>query len=160
METKLTQEELDERIAILRRFRSVLEQQRESFQQYLNVLEKQENQINLKNADEIMEHSELEAKIVSNINSLQKVIVPLQQMYQNSTKSYTEEQLISVETIQNDLNKLQQDVLVQNQKNRDLLKTQMNQLRTQIAQFQNPYKNIKSVYAQKQNSGTRIAIDV
>ena len=36
---ELTQQELDERVALLRKFRSVLEQQRNKFQEYLTVLE-------------------------------------------------------------------------------------------------------------------------
>ena len=41
MENELTQAELDERVAILKRFRTLLEKQREKFQEYLKVLEKQ-----------------------------------------------------------------------------------------------------------------------
>ncbi len=35
----LTQEEINERVAVLHRLRNLLEQQREKFRQYLNVLE-------------------------------------------------------------------------------------------------------------------------
>lgn len=37
MEHKLTQAEIDERILILKRFRTLLEQQRTKFQEYLKV---------------------------------------------------------------------------------------------------------------------------
>ena len=38
----LSKEELDERVAILKRFRALLEQQRTKFREYLKVLESQE----------------------------------------------------------------------------------------------------------------------
>ena len=42
---EISQAELDERVAILRKFRALLEQQRKKFQEYLAVLEKQEHSI-------------------------------------------------------------------------------------------------------------------
>ena len=42
---ELSAKELEERIAILRRFKSLLEQQRNKFQEYLTVLENQQNKI-------------------------------------------------------------------------------------------------------------------
>ena len=41
----LTQTEIEERTAILKRFRSLLEQQRAKFKEYLHVLEEQEKTI-------------------------------------------------------------------------------------------------------------------
>ena len=40
---EITHEELLERVALLRKFKSVLEQQRNKFKEYLAVLEKQQN---------------------------------------------------------------------------------------------------------------------
>ena len=37
MEQKISKEELDERVAILKKFRMLLEQQRKKFQEYLKV---------------------------------------------------------------------------------------------------------------------------
>ena len=59
METKLSQEELNERIQILKKFRQLLEQQRTKFQEYLKVLEAQESKINEENAEALLAHSEL-----------------------------------------------------------------------------------------------------
>ena len=57
---ELTQEQLDERIAVLKRLRSLLEQQRAKFAEYLNVLEKQQDKIELDDGDALMAHAELE----------------------------------------------------------------------------------------------------
>ena len=42
---EITQKELDERVALLHRLKSLLEQQRSKFREYLNVLEKQQDSI-------------------------------------------------------------------------------------------------------------------
>ena len=57
METKLSQEELNERIQILKKFRQLLEQQRTKFQEYLKVLEAQESKINEENAEALLAHA-------------------------------------------------------------------------------------------------------
>ncbi|MBR3548799.1 MAG: flagellar biosynthesis protein FlgN, partial [Treponema sp.] len=77
----LSKEELDERVAILKRFRALLEQQRTKFREYLKVLESQEKRINAEDAESLLAHTELEKRIVKGIASLQKVIVPMQDLY-------------------------------------------------------------------------------
>ena len=42
---EFSQKEIDERVAVLKRFKILLETQRNKFQEYLNVLEKQESSI-------------------------------------------------------------------------------------------------------------------
>ena len=78
---EITQEELNERVAILRRFRSLLEEQRGKFREYLNVLEKQQDSITTENPESLLAHTELEQQVVKSIASLQKVIVPMSKMY-------------------------------------------------------------------------------
>ena len=77
----ISKEELDERKAILRRFRTLLEEQRNKFREYLNVLEKQQNSIATENAENLLTHTEIEKQVVSNLTNLQKVIVPMTKMY-------------------------------------------------------------------------------
>ena len=144
----LSQEELNERVAVLRRFRTLLEQQRAKFAEYLNVLEHQEKKIYSDDAQ-------------SSICSLQKVIVPLKSMYEKEKNFYSMEDAVPVETIQKELASLQQKVIAQNEKNRTLLKSHLSQLRKQIDGFSNPYRNAASVYARNTaTAGTRIAIEI
>ena len=108
MEQKLTQAELDERILILKRFRSLLEQQRTKFQEYLKVLEAQESKISEEDAEALLAHSELETEIVANIGSLQKVIVPMQDLYNRSrAATYNPADAVPITRIQSDIEKLQ-----------------------------------------------------
>lgn len=153
--TELTDEELNERVAILRRFRTLLEQQRAKFQEYLEVLEKQEKSISDEDTNAIIGHAELEQQVVAGIKNLQKVIVPVSEMYRASENDK------SVESIQDELEKLQEKVLAQNQKNRELLKKHLVQIRTQLDNFKNPYKKNRSIYAAAQNAhGSLIAVEV
>lgn len=158
---ELTDEELNKRVAILRRFRTLLEQQRKKFQEYLNVLEKQENAISEEDTNAIISHAELEQQVVAGIKNLQKVIVPMSEMYKNSEKGENSASDSSVKEIQSELEKLQDKVLVQNQKNRELLKKHLVQIRSQIENFKNPYRNNRSIYASAQNAhGSLVAVEV
>lgn len=155
----ISQQELEERVALLRKFRSLLQQQREKFREYLVVLEKQENSIETENPDALLAHTELEQQVVSNIMSLQKVIVPMADLYKARNGSAKPEQ--SITELQNDLTELQNKVLAQNAKNRDLLRVHISQIRTKIDSLHNPYKNAHSVYAEKDTEnaiGSMVAV--
>lgn len=154
---EITQEELNERVTILRRFKSLLEEQRGKFREYLTVLEKQQDSITSENPESLLAHTELEQQVVKNIANLQKVIVPMSKMYKANAGNDA-----SIQKIQNELSDLQDKVLKQNAINRDLLKVHIEQLRAQIAGFKNPYKANRSVYAnvQTQNVATMVHVEV
>lgn len=154
---EITQEELNERVAILRRFKSLLEEQRGKFREYLTVLEKQQDSITSENPESLLAHTELEQQVVKNIANLQKVIVPMSKMYKANAGNDA-----SIQKIQNELSDLQDKVLKQNAINRDLLKVHIEQLRAQISGFKNPYKANRSVYAnvQTQNVATMVHVEV
>ncbi|MDY4129871.1 MAG: flagellar biosynthesis protein FlgN [Treponema sp.] len=161
METKLSQEELNERIQILKKFRQLLEQQRTKFQEYLKVLEAQESKINEENAEALLAHSELEAQIVKGIGSLQKVIVPMQDLVTRThAATYNPADAKPIEDIKAELAKLQGQVLKQNEKNRNLLKFHMAQVKEQIQEFKNPYRSLNSVYFTTMTTGSRIQVEV
>lgn len=158
---EISQEELNERVAMLRRFRSLLEQQRAKFQEYLTVLEKQQDSITAENPEALMAHTELEQQVVKNIANLQKVIVPMSKMCNKAAlPNASVEESQSINQIQNDLNDLQKKVLKQNEINRDLLREHIVQIKTQMDNFKNPYRNRASVYAQKQPVATLVAVEV
>lgn len=160
MQQKISQEELEERVAILRRFRTLLEQKRAKFQEYLDVLEAQEKKIQIEDADAIIAHSELETQIVGSIGELQKVITPMQKLYESSrAASYNPQDAIPITNIQEELSSLQTKVLAQNEKNRLLLKTHITEVRSQIASFKNPYRSNRSVYADRINTGSFISAE-
>lgn len=156
---EIPQEELNERVAILRRFRSLLEEQRGKFREYLSVLEKQQDSITSENPENLLAHTELEQQVVKNIANLQKVIVPMAKMYKaNSGNPAAEDAEIT--KIQNELSDLQDKVLKQNAINRDLLRVHIEQLKTQINNFKNPYKASRNVYASAQPVATMVHVEV
>ena len=147
MDIQLSEEELNERVALLKRFKELLEKQRQKFKDYLNVLEKQQTVIQNQDTEALLVHTEIEQQIVANIQNLQKVIEPIEQMYIASSLDSEKNNLdMEIPTLKTDLAKLQKDVLNQNNKNRELLKTQMAQLREKIDGIKNPYKYNKSIY--------------
>lgn len=162
MAKELSKEELDERIAILKRFRKLLEQQRNKFQEYLMVLESQEERIEMEDGDSIAAHAELENQIVKNLASLQKVIVPMQGMYNAIMPGVPVADNASVEQLQLDLANLQKQVLAQNERNRNLLQAQMGKIKAQLGNMNlmNPYRGRSSVYAEKAAVGSTIEYNV
>lgn len=140
----LNDSEIAERVAVLKRFRLLLEQQRLKFREYLMVLEKQEKSISDENTDAVLQHTELEESIIAEIFTIQKVIDPLEYMYTNICKNTQHSDIPHLKT---DLDDLQKRVLAQNKKNRELLQTHIAGLRQQIASLKRPYAHKESIYA-------------
>lgn len=154
---EITEQELEERIAIIRKFKLLLEKQRSKFKDYLTVLEKQQDSISEENIENLLIHTELETEIVKNIQNLQKVIVPMSKLYNSSSLDTKEDD--SIKNIKDELDDLQDKVLKQNEINRNLLRIHIDQIRTNIQNFKNPYKNASSVYAQKREVATLIQVE-
>lgn len=147
----ISQEELNERVAILKRFRNLLEEQRNKFKEYLTVLEKQQDSINNENTENLIAHTEIEQQVVKNLSNLQKVIIPMTKMYNSVSEKSNSKENEEILKIQNELSDLQNKVLKQNEINREILRSRMIILRKQIDGFKNPYKNNRSVYANAQS---------
>lgn len=156
----LSKEELDERVAILKRFRHLLQQQRNKFKEYLSVLEKQEEGIISEDDTVIVAQAELEQQIVSNIVNLQKVIVPLESLYKEKGIKLSTE----IPQIQKELSELQNAVLTQNEKNRTLLKEHITLIRNKISKLNdprnNPYAKNTGIYSQKVSSPSIIDMEI
>ena len=155
---KLSQNEIDERVAVLKRFKTLLVQQRDKFREYLSVLEKQQTSIEEENTDALIAHTELEQQVVSNIAGLQKVIVPMSEMYSAIRSSAPANETLALESIQKDLAHLQSQVLAQNEKNRSMLRVHIANIQSQMEHIKNPYRGSRSVYAQKQSVGSFVEV--
>lgn len=160
---QLSQEEIQERVAVLKRFRSLLEQQRNKFREYLHVLECQQDKIELEDGDALFAHAELEQQIVANISNLQKVIEPMQSMYNavSSGPGVSAVDRSGVQKMQAELFDLQKKVLAQNAKNQDMLKVHLEQVKQQLAAIRraNPYAGKRSVYAKESSVTSTFAIE-
>lgn len=158
--SELTQQEFEERVAILKRFRTLLEQQRNKFREYLNVLEKHQESILEENTEALVAHTELEQQVVASIVKIQKVIVPMSEMYSKVSKFASSDETNSIQKIQNELSSLQEKIIEQNNKNRDLLRVHISEIQSQMKQLKNPYRGNVSVYAQKVSVGNLVEVSV
>ncbi|MBE6350632.1 MAG: flagellar protein FlgN [Spirochaetaceae bacterium] len=164
MAQDLSEKELSERVAILTRFRKLLSEQQKKFREYLAVLEKQQDSLNQRDTENLEQYSILGNQIISNIKTLQKVKEPLAKLYEFNKDKYgfTLEERFSVEELQTSLDKLQEDVLQQNSVNQELLKIQMDELRSNLKKMANPqfnpYVHRQSIYATSVPTATIIDV--
>ena len=130
--------ELSQRVALLKRFKELLKAQRDRFHAYLTTLDRQHAIISGGTADDLLRHVELEEKIVEDIFSIQKVIKPLDEMYQAIKKEdKLEEEVIN---LKESLNGLKNEAIQRSGINRELLAKRMSELRSEIKILKNnPY---------------------
>jgi len=147
---QISSSELGQRVAVLRRFKELLKAQRDRFNAYLNALDKQKDVIESGTADDLLHHVELEEKIVEDIFSIQKVIDPLEKMYQSiklkpaksasanaiafANENAGEEEVTSLKAA---LEGLKSEAVVRSERNRDLLSKRMAELRAEIQLLRN-----------------------
>jgi hypothetical protein len=154
MAAPLTQEALEERKALLRRFRELLQRQRDKFQNYLQVLEHQKTDIETGDVDALVAHVEMEQGIVGEIYAFQKVIDPMEDLYRAAYPSAAED---DIPALKSTLSDLREEVARRNADNRKLLKQRMEMLRSEIMSVNNPYAKRRSVYA---DSGEASLLDL
>ncbi|MCL2196437.1 MAG: flagellar biosynthesis protein FlgN [Treponema sp.] len=144
--TEINPAELAQRVAILKRFKILLSQQRERFRSYLDLLDKQQNVIESGSAEDLLTYVEIEEKIVADIFSIQKVIDPLEEMYnsvvsgQNQPKVPVSENAEEVPSLKASLENLKNEAVIRSTKNKELLSKRMLELRQEITTLRNnPY---------------------
>jgi len=143
----LSEAELAQRVSVLKRFKTLLTQQRERFRSYMVLLEKQQNIIESGRVEDLITYVEIEEKIVADIFSIQKVIDPLEEMYysviskQNDGKSLGKtENPDEVTGLKASLEKLKSEAVIRSTKNKELLSKRMIELREEILALRNnPY---------------------
>ena len=156
---ELSHSEISQRVAVIKRFKELLKAQRDRFQAYLNALDKQQDVIQQGTADDLLRHVELEEKIVSDIFSIQKVIDPLEKMYQSARaqasakkrpgglsidESVSEGEVSGLkETLEN----LKTEAVIRSERNRQLLAKRMAEIRSEIKSLK------RNAYAQRKFSG-------
>lgn len=152
--TDLSPEEVQRRVAILKRFREMLSKQRDRFRDYLDVLDKQKDTIVAGDTDKLVAQVEIEEAIVSDIFAIQKVIDPLENLYREARGGAEGE----IPDLKANLEELKTEVAARSERNRSLLKAHMEELRTEIQKLRNnPFAQRRSVYA---DAGGGSVIDV
>ncbi|WP_461245766.1 flagellar biosynthesis protein FlgN [Treponema sp. R6D11] len=148
--TDIDSTELAQRVAILKRFKILLSQQRERFKSYLDLLDKQQNVIESGSAEDLLTYVEIEEKIVADIFSIQKVIDPLEEMYNSVVSEQSQSNLAiklensdgqeEVPSLKSSLEKLKSEAVIRSTKNKELLSKRMLELRQEIKTLRNnPY---------------------
>jgi len=179
-------DEVARRVAILRRFRELLVEQRAKFERYLKVLDRERDDIESGDVDALAAHVELEEQVVSEIFTFQKVIDPLDGLYRAAFAAPTAPPTAAVPAavqaaaptgrggaalggavggpdsdvaaLKGSLDELRAEVLRRNQENRELLKKRMELVRKEIQGFRNPLAARKSIYA-GQSGGNLVNIE-
>jgi hypothetical protein len=140
-ESRLSQEELSQRVAVLRRFRALLAEQRDRFRVYLEELDRQKDVIESGSAEQLIAHVELEEKIVADIFAIQKVIGPLDEMYRAAggpLPGKTDE----VRSLKSALESLKKEAAARSGRNRGILSRRMAEIRNEIESLRtNPYRS-------------------
>ncbi|MCL2809125.1 MAG: flagellar biosynthesis protein FlgN [Treponema sp.] len=162
--TDIDSAELAQRVAVLKRFKTLLSQQRDRFRNYLDLLDKQQNVIESGSAEDLLSYVEIEEKIVADIFSIQKVIDPLEEMYYSviSEKNpirVTEQGQEEVPSLKASLENLKSEAVIRSTKNKELLSKRMLELRSEITALRNnPYASSqRSAYG---NSNKASLIDI
>jgi hypothetical protein len=150
--SKISESELAQRVAVVKRFKELLVQQRDRFQSYLTVLDKQQLLIGYGSADEITAHVELEEQIVADIFSIQKVIEPMEVMYNAAGGAIGDATgaascdlsdlgtfitINDVPALKASLEDLKTQAAVRSGQNRDLLSKRMEEINTNIQTIKN-----------------------
>jgi hypothetical protein len=142
-------EELAQRVAVLKRFRTLLTQQRDRFRSYLEALDKQKDIIEKGDPNELLSHVEMEEKIVADIFSIQKVIDPLEEMYQAALSGFDPPRAAGKDPFRSSddvpglkaaLEDLKHEAVIRSTRNKELLSQRMVELRAEIKSLRsNPY---------------------
>ncbi|MDR2501406.1 MAG: flagellar protein FlgN [Treponema sp.] len=153
-------EELGRRVRVLKRFRELLQAQRDRFHQYLEVLEKQRQVIETGTAEDLSVHIELEERLAADIIAIQRVLDPLDAMYR-SVKPVSAPELPAgaapsggeVSSLKAALGELHKDAVSRTRRNKELLSQRMDQLRGEIKTLQRAIRssgNTLSIYGRNE----------
>ncbi|MDR1389101.1 MAG: flagellar protein FlgN [Treponema sp.] len=141
-------EEVERRVAVLKRFKELLRAQRDHFREYLRVLDKQQEVIKTGSADALIAHVELEEKIVGDIFAIQKVIDPLEAMYaalpDQSSVSASKDDVPGLKAA---LEELKTKAVIHSKANRELLDKRMTEIRQEMKTLRSkPYTIHRSTF--------------
>jgi hypothetical protein len=158
-------EEVARRVAVLKRFRELLQAQRDRFRDYLAVLDKQKDLIEQGGAGDLLTHVEVEEQIVADIFAIQKVIDPLEAMYRTAYPESapvragdTATPVSEVTNLKTALEDLKTEAIARTERNKALLMNQMDEIRMEIKTLKkNPYTAARPVYS---DEGTASLVDI
>ena len=128
MPAQLSQEELNERVDVLRRFKAALIAQRDRFRRYLEVLEAGA-QPDGTPLDDLEFHVEMERSIVREIGTFEKTIEPLEHLY----RAHDPEGAEQIPALREALQRTRDEVIRRTTANQEVLRAQLENLREEIS---------------------------
>jgi len=138
----LTKDEVDRRVALLKRLKATLLEQREKFRSYMKVLDAEKVSIEGDKVETLKAQVELEENLVSEIQTFQKVIDPLEAVWKQSYPLDRDDEVMELKASLANLNTQVQET---NEKNRGLLSARMAHVQGEILRLRpqirgrNPY---------------------
>jgi hypothetical protein len=146
----LSGEEVEKRVAVLRRFKELLIEQRRRFRDYIDVLDKQKGVIENGNPDDILAHVELEENVAAGIIAVQKSLEPMQFLYESVC---ADSQDWDIPEISTSLASLKNETVERVRCNKDLLQKRMALIRDELKNLRgNPFIKRKSIFAESQSA--------
>ncbi|MFP4300880.1 MAG: flagellar export chaperone FlgN [Spirochaetaceae bacterium] len=133
-----------ERVALLNRLREQLVAQREKFEEYLIVLEQQEEAISEGDSEGLARYVEMETRIIGEIEATQRVVAPLSAVYREVTAEPDPEIVDLTES----LGRLHKEASQRNRRNQELLRGGIETLRQEIAAVRN-FQKPRNVYSSR-----------
>jgi DnaJ-domain-containing protein 1 len=144
----LPETELKERVALLKRFKELLIEQRRRFHYYIEVLDKQKNAIENGSVEDIQTHVELDEKMTAGIMAIQKTIEPMRPVCAAVADGDAEIPEISAA-----LENLKNETAKRIETNKNLLQKRMVLIRNELKNLAGgPLSRRKSIYAETQSA--------
>jgi hypothetical protein len=140
----VSEAEVASRIVLLKQLRTLLFQQRERFESYLTVLDKQKDSIGTGSVEDLISHVELEEKIVADILAIQKVIEPMRAIVPKAAIA----SVAGMDDIESTIEMLRAEAVVRVVRNKDLLSARMGEIRAELKSLRaNPFARRKTPFA-------------
>jgi len=127
---------ISQRASILRQLKKNLLKQRERLLEYLDVLEHETENLDDGNLEKLTNHVDMERAVIREIRSFQKVIVPLEKLYQAAYPDTEEE----IPALKRSLSDITQRILRRNRANCNLLKKEMARIESELSRIRIPAK--------------------
>jgi hypothetical protein len=151
MAQAVSPDERDKRIGTLRRFRDMLQAQRDRFQEYLAVLDKEQEVIRRGDTEALLAYVEREEHILKDIFNIQKVIDPLERLYRELAASGDRAEARADDEaagLKATVERLGRAAAANAERNRGLLADRMAEVRSELKSLRgNPYAARPSIYA-------------
>ena len=146
MTKTLSKEEVEKRVALLKRLKVTLAQQREKFQVYLKVLDAEKVSIEGDTVETLKAQVAMEDALVVDIHAIQKVIDPLEAVLHQSYEGAGDDE---VADLRSSLETLRVQVQEKSRENRGLLSRSMAAIEGEIVRIRprvgsrNPYAGVR-----------------